>query len=72
MGRAMKHTALKRARYTRILDALNSALDNADATVYDIFREVVAAARDDLSEILVTNHRSDTEDTGISSESDTD
>ena len=45
-----------RLRYTRILDALNSALDNADATGYAIFREVVAAARDDLSEILVTNH----------------
>ena len=63
---------LKCERYTRILDALNSALDNADATVYDIFREVVAAARDDLSEMLMTNQRSDTKDTGISSESDTD
>ena len=63
---------LKRARYTLILDALNIALDNADATGYDIFREVVAAARDDLSEILMKNQRSDTEETGILSESDTD
>ena len=33
MGRAMKHTALKRARYTRILDAL--FLESFDAFYFE-------------------------------------